>query len=78
MLNAHGGYESDLTIMGLDEDRFLLITGTGQPVRDYNWICSKIKPEEFISVTDITEEYAVISVAGPNSRALLNLTSPDD
>ena len=68
MLNAHGGYESDLTIMGLDDDRFLLITGTGQPVRDYNWICNKIKPEELVSVSDITGDYAVISVAGPNSR----------
>jgi len=78
MLNNHGGYESDLTIMCLDEDRFLLITGTGQPVRDHNWITRNIKPEEFVSVTDITGEYAVISVAGPNSRKLLNLASPDD
>ena len=78
MLNIHGGYESDLTIMGLDDDCFLLITGTGQPVRDFNWISRNINKKEYVFVTDITGDYAVISLAGPNSRKLLNLASPDN
>ena len=35
MLNARGGFESDLTVMRLAADRFLLITGSAQPAVSY-------------------------------------------
>ena len=38
MLNARGGFESDLTVMRLADDRFQLITGSAQPQRDLDWI----------------------------------------
>ena len=78
MLNKHGGYESDLTLMRLDADSFLLVTGTGQPVRDKDWIRRNLNPDEFVTVTDVTGAYAVISIAGPNSRKLLSRVSLDD
>jgi len=34
LLNAHGGYESDLTITCIDEERFLVVTGSAQAERD--------------------------------------------
>jgi 4-methylaminobutanoate oxidase (formaldehyde-forming) len=78
MLNRRGGYESDLTLMRLDENSFLLITGTGQPVRDRDWIRKNINPDEYVTVTDMTGALAVISIAGPNSRELLSRVSSDD
>ena len=78
MLNQRGGYESDLTLMRLDSESFLLITGTGQPVRDQDWIRRNLHADEHVTVADITSAYAVISIAGPNSRELLNRVSPDD
>ncbi|HIO10572.1 MAG TPA: aminomethyl transferase family protein, partial [Deltaproteobacteria bacterium] len=78
MLNRRGGYESDLTLMRLDVEIFLLITGTGQPVRDRDWIRKNLNPDEFVTVTDMTGAFAVISIAGPNSRELLNRVSSDD
>jgi len=78
MLNKHGGYESDLTLMRLDADSFLLVTGTGQPVRDKDWIRRNLNHDEFVTVTDVTGAYAVISIAGPNSRKLLSRVSLDD
>jgi sarcosine dehydrogenase len=78
MLNQRGGYESDLTLMRLDEEIFLLVTGTGQPVRDRDWIRRNIKPEEHVTVTDMTGAYAVISIAGPKSRELMNRVSSDN
>ena len=78
MLNRRGGYESDLTLMRLDEESFLLVTGTGQPVRDRDWILRNLNSDEFVTVTDMTGAFAVISIAGPNSRELLRRVSPDD
>ena len=78
MLNPQGGYESDLTLMQLEAESFLLITGTGQPVRDRDWIRRNLLPDEHVTVADVTSAHAVISLAGPNSRELLNRVSPDD
>ena len=38
MLNQRGGFESDLTVMRLGPDRFLIVTGSAQPQRDADWI----------------------------------------
>ena len=38
MLNARGGFESDLTIMRLAPDEFFIITGSAQTTRDFAWI----------------------------------------
>ena len=78
MLNRRGGFESDLTLMRLDAESFLLVTGTGQPVRDRDWIRKNISPDEHVTVADMTGAYGVLSIAGPNSRELLNRVSSDD
>jgi hypothetical protein len=41
---CRGGFESDLTVMRLAADRFLLVTGSAQPVRDADWINRHIGP----------------------------------
>jgi len=78
MLNFRGGIESDLTIMRLNDDSFLLITGTEQPIRDRDWILRNIKKEDNFFVTDVTGSFAVISLAGPKSRELLSKVSSED
>lgn len=71
MLNENGGYESDLTVMRLDRDRYWLITGTAQGARDLNWIGTHIAARDRISVTDVSASLAVLGVMGPHSRQLL-------
>lgn len=78
MLNAHGGYESDLTITRLAEDRFMLVTGTAQPIRDRAWIARNRRPDARITVSDASEELAVLSLMGPKARDVLQgLTTAD-
>jgi 4-methylaminobutanoate oxidase (formaldehyde-forming) len=78
MLNARGGYESDLCFARLAEDQYYIITGSGQPTRDYYWIHKHILPKEKATLTDVTPAYGVIGVMGPNSRKLLReLTDAD-
>ena len=77
MLNDRAGFESDLTVIRLAPRRFLLITGSAQPQRDADWIERHIG-EAFVTVTDVSALYGVLSVMGPNSAALLSRVSPDD
>lgn len=78
LLNARGGYESDLTATRLDDDRFMLVTGTAQPIRDRHWIERNLRPEERVTVSDVSGAEAVFSVMGPRSRELLqSLTDAD-
>ncbi|HRD97912.1 MAG TPA: FAD-dependent oxidoreductase [Rubrivivax sp.] len=78
MLNTRGGFESDLTVMRLAADRFLLITGSAQPVRDADWINRHIAPDQHAMLTDVSPIWSVLSVMGPRAAELLARVSPDD
>jgi glycine cleavage system aminomethyltransferase T/glycine/D-amino acid oxidase-like deaminating enzyme len=78
MLNERGGFESDLTVMRQATDRFLIITGSAQTVRDFDWITRHIGETEHAVLTDVSAMYSVLSVMGPKARELLALASPDD
>ncbi|MFZ4482264.1 MAG: FAD-dependent oxidoreductase, partial [Rhodoferax sp.] len=82
LLNERGGFESDLTIIRQQPtcmgDSFLIVTGSAQTVRDFDWISRHIGAEEHALLTDVTALYCVLSVMGPNARELLARVSPDD
>jgi len=76
-LNDRGGIEQDLTVTRLAEDRFLVVSGSGAPVRDAAHLRRTLsgKRAEF---RDITGETTMLGVMGPSSRALLaGLTDAD-
>jgi 4-methylaminobutanoate oxidase (formaldehyde-forming) len=78
MLNARGGFESDLTVIRLAADRFQVITGSAQPQRDRDWIERHIEANQHVTVTDISALQSVISVMGPKALELMHRLSPDD
>ncbi|HEY9239199.1 MAG TPA: FAD-dependent oxidoreductase, partial [Burkholderiaceae bacterium] len=71
LLNERGGFESDLTVIRLAAERFLIVTGSAQTTRDMDWIQRHIDPAEHAVLTDVSALYSVLSVMGPNARALL-------
>ena len=71
MLNRKGGYESDVTVQRWAENDFLVVTGSAQPVRDRSWLERHRKPHEDAAVDDVTDQWSVLSVLGPNAAALL-------
>ncbi len=78
LLNARGGYESDLTVTRLDAETFLLVTGSAQAVRDRHWIRRNMAVGATAVVTDVTSATAVFAVMGPKARELLSrLTRAD-
>jgi 4-methylaminobutanoate oxidase (formaldehyde-forming) len=78
MLNERGGFESDLTVIRLAADRFLIVAGSAQTTRDMDWIARHIAQDEHVVLIDVSAMTTVLSVMGPNARELLARVSPDD
>jgi len=78
MLNARGGFESDLTIVRIDTHEFFILTGSAQATRDFAWIERHIGDDERAALVDVTSAYSVLSLMGPNAGDLLRTLSPDD
>ena len=77
-LNARGGIEADLTITRLSESAFMVVTAGATARRDLAWLKRHIPEEAHCFATDVSSGLAVLSVMGPNSRALIGDVSPDD
>jgi len=71
MLNDRGGFESDVTVTRLASERFLVVTGSAQTPRDLDWIARHTRADETAIATDVTAVTSVLSLMGPNARALL-------
>ena len=71
MLNARGGIEGELTVTRLEQNKYLMVTASLTRVKDYNWIARHTRQFD-IDIQDYTDDYSVLGVMGPNSRALLN------
>ncbi|RYX94072.1 MAG: FAD-dependent oxidoreductase [Comamonadaceae bacterium] len=78
MLNERGGFESDLTVIRLATEKFLIVTGSAQTVRDLDWMSRHISADEHAVLTDVTAMTCVLSVMGPKAREILARVSPDD
>ncbi|CAN5713842.1 FAD-dependent oxidoreductase [soil metagenome] len=78
MLNPRGTFESDLTVMRVAQDEFYLITSTGQATHDFDWISRNMPANAQAALFDVTSAYGVLSVMGPNARALLSKVTDAD
>lgn len=74
-LNERGGIEADLTVTRLSESEYMVVTAGATGRRDLGWLRDHLSGAEAV---DITDELAVLSVMGPNSRSLLGEVSGAD
>ncbi|MEM9577826.1 MAG: FAD-dependent oxidoreductase [Pseudomonadota bacterium] len=78
LLNTRGGYESDLTVMRLKEQEFLLVTGSAQATRDADWISRNIREDAHATLADVTSAWSVLAVMGPEARNVLAKVTKSD
>ena len=78
MLNSRGGIECDITIDRRAPDCFIIYSSAGVHCRDMNWIARHIKPDQHVTITDVTAAYSVLNVQGPKSRDLLQSVTDSD
>ena len=77
-LNDRGGIEADLTVTRLAEDCFLIVTAAATEFRDFDWLQRHIPAGARCVLTNVTSAMGVISIMGPNARALLQSLTPND
>lgn len=78
MLNKRGGIESDVTISRLEENRYLIITGTAFGQHDLSWLHLNMPEDGSVWVDDVTSKYACIVLWGPKARMILEKVTKDD
>ena len=75
-LDERGGINADLSIVRIEEKRFWVITSIGSHNRD--WWHLKQHLTKDVVMADISQDYACLSLQGPNSRAALAKIAESD
>ena len=82
VLDAKGGFRSDLTVMRLGEDHFRVVTGGAHGMADRAWFSAHLPPEEdgveATILSDLTDEVSTIGIWGPKARDIVASLSADD
>ncbi len=78
MLNDKGGIECDVTCARIAEDEYYIVTGTGFATHDFDWIARNIPGDLHAELVDVTSAYSVLSLMGPNARAVLEAVTGSD
>jgi glycine cleavage system aminomethyltransferase T/glycine/D-amino acid oxidase-like deaminating enzyme len=78
-LNRRGGIESDFTVTRVDDDAFLVVTGTSFGSHDMAWLRRQARRRSAtVRIDDVTGSLVTYALWGPNSRAILkSLTGAD-
>jgi aminomethyltransferase len=71
LTNERGGIIDDLIAYRLDDFRFLLVVNASNRAADFRWL--KEREISGSDVRDVSDEYALIAVQGPNAIAKLGL-----
>ena len=78
LLNARGTYESDVTVVRLGDERFLVIAPTQQVRHDADWILRNVPESADFRLSDVTEAMGVVSIMGPQARDVLQRVTDTD
>src|SRR3954464_6670801 len=75
VLDAKGGFLSDLTVMRLGEDHFRVVTGGAHGMADRKWFTDHLVDAPLV---DRTEELSTVGLWGPKARDILGSLTGDD
>ena len=78
ILNGHGGFKADLTIMRLGESYFRIVTGGFDGPRDWKWFQDHLPEDGSASLVDATSAWCTLGVWGPRARELMSSVTDAD
>ncbi len=78
ILNGHGGFKADLTIMRLGESLFRIVTGGADGPRDKKWFSDRLPEDGSATLEDVTSAWCTLGVWGPRARDLMTQVTSDD
>jgi glycine cleavage system aminomethyltransferase T/glycine/D-amino acid oxidase-like deaminating enzyme len=73
MLSEKGGILSDLTAIRIADEHYRLYVGTAAIRRDLGWLRCHQQPSEQITLSDVTEDYAVLGLMGPKANSIASI-----
>jgi glycine cleavage system aminomethyltransferase T/glycine/D-amino acid oxidase-like deaminating enzyme len=77
-LNEDGRLEADLTVIKLEDEKFMVVTSDIAHRHTETWMKRHIADDQHVFVTDVTSGYGQLNIQGPKSRELLqSITSAD-
>ncbi len=77
-LNKNGGIESDVTVVRLADDHFRIITGTAFTTRDLSRLTTHQPADGSVTIEDVTDNWACLSLWGPQAREVLQQITAND
>jgi dimethylglycine dehydrogenase len=72
LLTDGGRIESEFTVTRLSTDRFYLLSGATAQIHDLDLLTNRRRPGEDVTITDVTDAYGTLVLAGPQARAVLS------
>src|SRR5579859_6230112 len=78
MLTPRGGIECDLTVSLLKPERYYVVSAAATETHDLAWIERHLPDDGSVRLDNVTEQYGVLTLAGPRSRELLQRLSAAD
>lgn len=77
-VNERGGFEADLTVTRLEQDKFLVVVGENSHGHTEMRMRRHIRADEFVTITDTTAGITQINIHGPKARDLMRKVSSAD
>lgn len=71
-LSTMGRIQSEFTITKLAEDHYYLASAAASRVRDIDLLNGNKREGESVDISDVTDEWGVLVLAGPKSRTILD------
>lgn len=78
LLNEQGTIEGEATVAKLDENRYWFVTGGPSERRVWDWMTLHQRGTEEIAITNLSDDYGMLTLAGPRARTVLQSLSEDD
>ncbi len=78
LLNANGFIESEITVTRLAADHFYVLSAAVAQEYDFDQLAWRREESESITITDVTDDYGVLVLAGPRSRDVLSQCTKAD
>ncbi len=75
MCYENGGIVDDLLVYKLDENKFMMVVNASNIEKDFEWISKNNKFDA--EVKNLSDEYSLIAVQGPNSKKVLEQITGD-
>jgi dimethylglycine dehydrogenase len=71
LLNENGFIESEITVTRLASDHFYVLSAAAAQLYDMDQLRWRLKPNERVTIADITDDFGVLVLAGPKARDVL-------